>query len=301
MNSNIVEEIIQLRKQGISTRKVAEQLKISLTTVKRHCKKNGLIGMLAKTEKDTLEEREREFANKIVQADIGFTYVSGFINQDKPMKIRCNNCSHETIRSGITIRHTFNKSKRILCEMCGKRKFNKSAKQIYKEKQKVHKREISILRKKILKKSKKVKSSLKEVHILKCVECDSLFGSNTKQRRLCSKSCINRRDNRLKELRKRKVRMNGKFDYSITIKKLIQKEKNVCYLCGGQCNSNDFTIDDRGSFIVGRNYPSIEHVTPISKGGTHSWDNVKLAHHYCNSIKNDKDICEDNGQMILML
>ena len=38
-------------------------------------------------------------------------------------------------------------------------------------------------------------------------------------------------------------------------------------------------------FIVGKKYPSIDHVIPLSKGGTHSWDNVKLAHFSCNSAK----------------
>lgn len=40
--------------------------------------------------------------------------------------------------------------------------------------------------------------------------------------------------------------------------------------------------------VVGKTYPSIDHVFPLSKGGLHSWDNVKLAHHYCNTIKSDK-------------
>lgn len=37
-------------------------------------------------------------------------------------------------------------------------------------------------------------------------------------------------------------------------------------------------------------YPNVEHVIPISKGGTHTWDNVKLAHRKCNWEKGDKII-----------
>ena len=33
------------------------------------------------------------------------------------------------------------------------------------------------------------------------------------------------------------------------------------------------------------NYPSIDHTVPVSKGGTHTWDNVQLAHFYCNRVK----------------
>lgn len=35
-------------------------------------------------------------------------------------------------------------------------------------------------------------------------------------------------------------------------------------------------------------YPSIDHIIPVSHGGTHTWDNVELAHRYCNGVKSDK-------------
>ena len=31
---------------------------------------------------------------------------------------------------------------------------------------------------------------------------------------------------------------------------------------------------------------------PKSKGGTHTWDNVRLAHRHCNAVKGDKLINE---------
>ena len=36
---------------------------------------------------------------------------------------------------------------------------------------------------------------------------------------------------------------------------------------------------------------------PIAKGGTHTWDNIQLAHRHCNSIKSDKFIENDKGQL----
>ena len=291
MNCTIVEEIIQLRKQGISMKAISKQLDISRAKVRYHCNKNGLNGILA--ENPTVDNAFKMFLNNL-QTNHGdkVEYVSGYIDSEKPVLIQCKECGEQFKRAAQFAR----KKKKVSCPCCIKLK-----KPIVKLKPKPKPIDkVYLLRKSILKAVVKPKTTLKEVHILKCDECNSTFGT-TRKRKLCSKACNNRRDNRLKELRKRKARINGKVDYSITIEKVIQKEKNVCYLCGGQCDSTDFTIDDRGSFIVGRNYPSIEHVIAISKGGTHTWDNVKLAHHYCNSIKNDKKIVEDTGQMVLML
>jgi len=287
MNSNIVEKIIQLRKQGMSMTYIANELEVTRTTVRYHSRKNGFGGALADNLKS--ESALEMFLNNIKKNHANkFEYISGYIDSEKPVLIRCIKCRYEFKRAAQFAR----KNKNVNCPNCQrlKRLEVEATPKVKKES----------LRKKILKSSVKPKPSLKEIHILKCDECSSTFGG-TRKRKLCSQSCINKRVNRLKELRKRTARMNGKVDYSITLKKLIQKEKNVCYLCGGQCDSNDFNIDSRGSFIVGKNYPSIEHVVPISKGGTHTWDNVKLAHHYCNSIKTDKKIVEDTGQMVLML
>lgn len=78
------------------------------------------------------------------------------------------------------------------------------------------------------------------------------------------------------------------YDSSITLTRLIVRDQNICWLCGQECNSQDFVRSDNGVFIAGNEYPSIDHVKPIAKGGTHSWDNVRLAHRLCNSIKGDK-------------
>ena len=77
-------------------------------------------------------------------------------------------------------------------------------------------------------------------------------------------------------------------DKSITLEKLYNRDKGVCKICGGLCDYNDYEIKD-GTIIVGNNYPSIDHIKPISKGGSHTWDNVQLSHKLCNSIKADKE------------
>lgn len=84
--------------------------------------------------------------------------------------------------------------------------------------------------------------------------------------------------------RYKRAKANGRFDWDITLDKLINRDGAICYLCGVETDKNDYRYEE-GTFIAGNKYPSIEHVIPISKGGTHSWDNVRIAHRICNSIK----------------
>lgn len=37
---------------------------------------------------------------------------------------------------------------------------------------------------------------------------------------------------------------------------------------------------------------TIDHIIPLSKGGTHTYNNVQLAHYICNSKKSDKILAD---------
>ncbi len=75
---------------------------------------------------------------------------------------------------------------------------------------------------------------------------------------------------------------------TITLKEAIRRNAGVCYLCGCKTDINDCWHDVNGNFVCGDTYPTRDHIVPISKGGTHTWDNVRLACRKCNSIKNDR-------------
>ena len=75
-------------------------------------------------------------------------------------------------------------------------------------------------------------------------------------------------------------------DSDITLDGLLRRDGCACHICGGLCDVYDFIKTDK-AFIAGNNYPSIDHVIPLAKGGLHSWDNVKVAHRICNSLKGD--------------
>lgn len=97
-----------------------------------------------------------------------------------------------------------------------------------------------------------------------------------------------RAQEKLYELRRQdRINSHGEIDKDIELSRLYKRDNGICYLCGLPCNYEDYYISDNGAFIVGRDYPSIDHVIPLSKGGTHTWDNVKLAHFRCNTLKRD--------------
>lgn len=73
------------------------------------------------------------------------------------------------------------------------------------------------------------------------------------------------------------------FDHSITLKDLIARFDGVCQLCGLPIDESDM----KDGHCQG-NYPSLDHIKPLSKGGTHTWDNVQLAHVKCNAGKQDR-------------
>jgi HNH endonuclease len=70
---------------------------------------------------------------------------------------------------------------------------------------------------------------------------------------------------------------------------LAERDGWGCHICGR-------TITERGSYNV-RNpsvgFPDIDHVIPLSRGGSHWWSNVRLAHHGCNLRKRIDDPTHD--------
>ena len=122
-----------------------------------------------------------------------------------------------------------------------------------------------------------------------CSECGTPFYNINPVPLTCTPLCSRRRRNRhLRLYRSKRLNESNIVDKDITVQKLFDKYDGICYLCGKKCDFNDKVITEEGYTIVGKTYPSIEHVIPISKNGLHSWDNVNLAHHYCNTLKGSK-------------
>ena len=74
------------------------------------------------------------------------------------------------------------------------------------------------------------------------------------------------------------------FDNTITLKRVIEKYHGICQICGMKVN-----LDDVENGHIKRMYPTVDHIKPLSKGGSHTWDNIQLAHMCCNAGKCDKE------------
>lgn len=114
-----------------------------------------------------------------------------------------------------------------------------------------------------------------------CVVCGKEFQTLNQTQRTCSTQC----SKKLKYARKQhRIKKEQIVDKDITLEALYRRDSGVCYLCGGECDWNDC---DKENNKIGDNYPSIDHIIPISRGGLHSWANIRLAHFKCNVAKSD--------------
>lgn len=109
-----------------------------------------------------------------------------------------------------------------------------------------------------------------------CKICGQYFVAKYKTQTCCSKECIRKNQNRNKDKR---IYKNGEPDLTITLTRLYMRDKGICQCCGKYI---DFDCDPNSD-----DYPSIDHIIPIAKGGEHQWDNVQLMCRRCNYLKRD--------------
>lgn len=198
------------------------------------------------------------FNNKIGDLFILLEYE----NKNK-VKVQCKNCGSIYISSSANI------VRKKSCSNCNK---------IRKDKEKEY--------------INNLKQQLKEINENK-KELDRLINRLNRALKRCESK--EKREKRLRQYwkvnelkRENRIKNNGEIDKDITLEKLYIRDKGICYICNSKCNYDDYKITDKGYFIAGNNYPSIDHIKPLSKGGTHTWNNVRLACRLCNSVKKDK-------------
>lgn len=207
-------------------------------------------------------------------------YVDGFKDFDSFINIRCTKCGDVFPRSMVTIRH----GRKTHCMNCTRivqrQKEEARQKQLAEDKRLRH--ETTLLR------QAERKRLFAESRRHDCPVC----GKSTTRPKYCSTECgliANRKkhsaeQNAAHEARRRVLIKTQLVDKDISLKKLYDRESGRCWICGMPCDYTDKTYTDK-TMIAGDLYPSIDHVIALSDGGSHAWDNVRLAHRICNVMR----------------
>ena len=222
--------------------------------------------------KENLERHlsEEEFAAKVLERSGGtWEYARGFVSTDGHFIARCPKCGAEREFACSTIRtKTFKGTSCANCRIIDRRQRQgaKTARfELERQQDKGTQLEFAI-----------------------CKQCGALFVPRGGRKEYCSTECgkkwHNSRRDHIENRRRWKAEQTK--DHDISLEKLFKRDGGICYICGQECDWNDYTKDG-GTFIAGDRYPSVEHVVPLSKGGEHSWDNVRLACRRCNYLKRD--------------
>lgn len=268
------ERILELVERGLSICDIARETNITSSSVGRRVERLGIKKDVVK--KLSIDERERVFAEKLRKKYKGFHYHNGYTHSECLVNIIHDTCGKVHQRNANTIRS----KNHISCPHCVKEK---------KEYTKKIKKEIQLMekeRKAIIKKIDVMRRALeKDLNSHKeCPSCGAYFKSIN--RKYCSSSCYKKHENRTREVvRRKRLHSNGEVDYSITLDKLFERDDGVCHICKEEVKMNLHSNHNE--------YGSIDHVIPVVNGGTHTWDNVKLAHRICNTLKRDNEITID--------
>jgi len=213
-------------------------------------------------------------------------YIGGFSGTEGWIYIQCKDCGNIFRLSAERIR----RKSAIHCKYCTEILSDIRDRE---RREKVKKRTEA--------KQKERKQKEKEIYIRShtrvCQNCgEEYFGTG----KYCSEKCARIQWQRNHDFKRRSRIKNNYSHDNISLKVLAKRDNDTCWLCRQKVDWTDFTRTEEGWFVAGANYPSIDHVQPLSKGGSHTWNNVRLSHIHCNTVKKDKLFGEnENGQVIL--
>jgi 5-methylcytosine-specific restriction endonuclease McrA len=99
----------------------------------------------------------------------------------------------------------------------------------------------------------------------------------------------NNRDRHNAKHHRRRARERAAFVEDVDPRVVYYRDGGTCWLCWLQVPR---VVGDPLS-------PSLDHVVPLSKGGEHSYANVRLAHSICNARKGAKEVSSTPGRPLV--
>jgi len=218
-------------------------------------------------------KNEAEVAEFIRSRMKGFEYAGEYTGADGTCKVRCTTCGEITRRSMITIRHG-----KGICRNCMKLEAER-------KKAEREQRKAKLLQEKEEKRQRAITEKAKQLRLVICAVCGKPFLTTNGVVKTCSHKCSKEREKRIVNSAGSDDRLNrgNVVDKEITLAKLYERDGGRCQICGTACDYNDYEIRDGKVFVAGDKYPSIDHIIPLSKGGKHAWDNIRLVHRLCNT------------------
>lgn len=268
------DKIRELRARGYCYSDIARELGRDRKNIRKICCELGL-GMTEREKKRTLfkpsvnwqERLDSNYGSGVVR----FLREERMSTGESRLEIECVKCG---CKKTISSSNTRKKNKRIFdCPICRERRIEQD--RLDKEYEKQEEKRL-----------KEVRKPRFQVAFQFC-ECGQILQQGYRK----CEACRRERDReawRINDIKRRANTKRVERDKDITLGKLFERDKGVCYLCGNKCDWNDGAWIN-GVFIVGRNYPTIDHVVALANGGSHTWKNIRLAHLSCNSKKGKRD------------
>lgn len=290
MNAAIKERVIELSREGVSYYEIERTLGVQHATASKWARAAGIKrGRGGGCVASRASQMNAEKLGRLSDMYAG-RYEFLELRPGGHAHVRCLSCGCEFDRT-IDLRYS------ITCPECERRRVElNESKREHERDERQKAREIVRVFRKFLS-CKQINQWLDEPHT--CKECGSTFtmrelreanpSNYTSNPTFCCKRC-SRRYNKRQQSHVRRAIERGEHADQISLSALVKRDDETCYLCGGKVDTNDYISDGSGLFVAGDMYPSIDHVVPLSKGGTHTWDNVRLAHHLCNAIKSNDSI-----------
>jgi uncharacterized Zn-finger protein len=222
-------------------------------------------GYAMRLDEQTASDRIREKTNGLLE------YISGYTIKEKPVRVRCTVCGGEFERTY----HNITTKRSVTCPYCVES--NRKAKRIKQDQEKEERKRKAQVN--------KIRNA-KQLRMVVCEICGETFFTWDSRQKYCSISCRKESARRYAAYNHGsddRLNKSNIIDRDIDLKELFKRDKGICQICGGLCDYSDCYTNDNGTFIAGNTYPSKDHIIPLSYGGKHSWDNVRLAHRGCNS------------------